>query len=60
VPFGREVPCSPPAVTKADLRAHLLTAAEFAPISTREGMGKPDSLDPSRAVIRAAAVKLAS
>jgi len=54
------VPCSPPADTKADLRAHLLTAAEFAPISTREGMGKPDSLDPSRAVIRAAAVKLAS
>jgi hypothetical protein len=31
------------AVTKADLRAELLTAAEFAPISTREGWHRVDN-----------------
>jgi hypothetical protein len=31
------------AVTKADLRADLLTAAEFAPISTREGWHRVDN-----------------
>jgi hypothetical protein len=31
------------AVTKADLRAHLLTAAEFTPISTREGWHRVDN-----------------
>jgi hypothetical protein len=36
-------PRSAAAVTKADLRAELLTAAEFAPISTREGWHRVDN-----------------
>ena len=36
-------PRSASAVTKADLRAELLTAAEFAPISTRDGWRRVDN-----------------
>ena len=40
---ARDAARSAAAVTKADLRAELLTAAQFAPISTREGWHPVDN-----------------